>query len=515
MAFKTKLVLKSSGFRVMQTLVMVVIGFAMMPFLISTLGEDLYGLWVVIGSVVGTYYLLDLGFSQAVTRYVAKYIHQNNTEAANRIINTALILYTLLGILVLLISIAAAAFGVEALMESSKDISLAQTLLIISGLTLAIDFPAKSFPGIVSAYMRYDFVALVRTGKAIVDALLIYAFLSNGFGLVAMAVITMITGILSTGIYIRFTNGLFKELTFKKSLVSTETFKDIFHFSKWVFISDMSMLLRNKMDIWFIAFFQSNVALTIYYVPVRLIEYALQVLTQATGITGPIFTEYYARNELEKLHQSVAVFVKINVLLGAALLSGFVLIGDSFMRLWMGEKFSYQEAYGVLIVLAFGRVSAYFSAPLQSLLMTVNRHSISAWIALLETLISGVMMLFLIPRFGIVGAAVAIAVPTILGRAIIVPMLIAKLLGISLSATVFRATLFLALSAVLILLARLYTSKIVDPSFLWLVAVGFVTVMVQSLLGFILFDTRERTWLAQQLKERWSKYMNRKRGNRA
>lgn len=515
MAFKTSLVLKSSGFRVAQTLVMVAIGFVMMPFLISTLGEDLYGLWVVIGSVVGTYYLLDLGFSQAVTRYVAKYIHQDNTEAANRIINTALVLYTLLGILVLLISVVAAAFGVEALMGDSKNVSLAQTLLIISGLTLAIDFPAKSFPGIVSAYMRYDFVALVRTGKTIVDALLIYTFLSNGFGLVAMAVITMVTGILSTGIYIRFTNSLFEELTFKKTLVNLTTFKDIFHFSKWVFISDMSTLLRNKMDIWFIAFFQSNVALTVYYVPVRLIEYALQVLTQATGITGPIFTEYYARNELEKLHQSLSVFLKINVLLGTILLSGFALIGDSFIRLWMGETFSYQEAYGVLIVLALGRVAAYFSAPFQSLLMTFNRHSIGAWVAILETLMSGMMMLILVPRYGIIGAAIAVTVPTILGRTIIVPALTTKLLKINIVITVLRMMLFLVLSAVLVSAVRLNVDEVKSLSFLWVVMVAVSTVTIEFLLGFILFDAQEKAWIAQRFKERWSKYMNRKRGSRA
>src|SRR5690606_29063095 len=145
--------------------------------------------------------------------------------------------------------------------------------------------------------------------------------------------------------------------------------------------------------IWFIAFFQSNVALTVYYVPVRLLEYALQLLTQATGITGPIFTEYYASNEIEKLHRSLSVFSRINVMFGAILLSGFVLIGEGFIRLWMGESFSYQDAYLVLVILALGRVAAYFSAPLQSLLMTFNRHSISAWVALLETLMSGLMML--------------------------------------------------------------------------------------------------------------------------
>src|SRR3954464_6608027 len=102
----------------------IVIGILMMPFLLSALGSELYGLWIVIGSIVGTYYLLDLGFNQAVTRYVSKYIHQNNAEAANRTINTALLIYSLLGIVVLLASIIAAQFGAEKLMDTTSNLTL-------------------------------------------------------------------------------------------------------------------------------------------------------------------------------------------------------------------------------------------------------------------------------------------------------------------------------------------------------------------------------------------------------
>src|SRR5690606_32116626 len=157
----------------------------------------------------------------------------------------------------------AAKFGIESLMGESENLQLAQTLLVISGLTLALEFPAKSFPGIVSAYMRYDFIALVRVIKAIVDAVLIYVFLSRGHGLVAIATITLLTGVISTVAYVRFTSSLFKDLHLTRKFVDLSTLKDVFHFSKWVFIFDMSAMMRDKMDIWFIAFYQSNTVLTV------------------------------------------------------------------------------------------------------------------------------------------------------------------------------------------------------------------------------------------------------------
>lgn len=499
MAFQTKLVLKSSGFRVVQTLVTVVIGFLMMPFLISTLGENLYGLWIVIGSVVGTYYLLDIGFSQAITRYVAKYIHQKNAAAANRVINTALVLYSVLGILVLFISIIAASIGVESLMKDSQHVSLAQVLLVISGLTLALEFPAKSFPGIVSAYMRYDFIALMRMIKTIADALLIYCFLKLGYGLVAMAVITMITGLCSTAMYVRFTSRLFGELAFSKRYVDLATLKDVFHFSKWVCVIDVNNMLRGKMDIWFIAFFQSNAILTVYYVAVRLTEYALQFLTQATGITGPIFTEYYAKEEYEKLRQSVIAFIKLDVLLGVSFFTGFYLVGESFIRLWMGSEFAYSEAYLCLIVLAVGKFSAYFSSPLQSLLMTMNRHNFSAWTSMVETVGSVVLLWLLVPQHGIVGAALAITIPGVIGRLIIVPVLVSRIFSIGFGVLIIRICLFLIMTAAFIL----FCQNNVQMKGLGLKELFFTAPMlgvVQVLFGIILFDYRERVWVLEKLK---------------
>lgn len=502
MSFKTKLILKSSGARIAQTLITVVIGIVMMPFLISTLGEELYGLWIVIGSVVGTYYLLDMGFSQAITRYVAKYIHQNNPLAANRVINTALVLYSGLGVIVLLISIVASQLGVETLMGASENIELAQTLLIIAGLALALEFPAKSFPGIVSAYLRYDFIALVRTIKAIADALLIYAFLSNGYGLVALATITLVTGLISTAVYVRFTSRLFKELKFSKNLIDPATLKDVFHFSKWVFIFDMNTMIRNKMDIWFIAFFQSSAVLTVYYVAVRLTEYALQFLTQATGFTGPIFTEYYAKAEEDKLRQSVVAFIKLNIAIGTIFIVGFFLIGESFIRIWMGDTFAYHQAYLCLLILAIGRFAVYFAAPLQSYLMTINRHRIGAWLSVAETLASAALLWLLVPEHGITGAALAIAIPTAIGRLLVLPCFVVRFIAIGLFSLGARICLFVGLSTIFVILSKQNVASLSTITVLSLPIVAVAIAIVQSAISLVLFDRSERSWVIQLIQRR-------------
>lgn len=391
-------------------------------------------------------------------------------------------------------------------MEDSEHVSLAQVLLIISGLNLALEFPAKSFPGIVSAYMRYDFIAIVRIIRSIIDAVLIFLFLSNGYGLVAIALISLVSSIIGNIIYIRFTSSLFKDLSFRKSHVDVTTLKDVFHFSKWVFIFDMNAMFRDKMDIWFIAFYQSTSVLTIYYVAVRLTEYAIQFLTQATGITGPIFTEYYARGEHEKLKQSVIAFIKLDILLGTTLLVGFYLVGESFIRHWMGEAFAYREAFGCLMVLAVGRFSVYFSSPLQSLLMTLNKHNLGAWISVAETLASALLLWFLVPTYGIIGAAFAIAIPTLVGRLFIVPFFVARLIDLRFSKLAFRVLIFAVLTAGFAVICSQYIPAMERLTLLELIYVSPIIAAVQITIGCLLFSASERNWVLHKVKQKFGKH---------
>ena len=64
--------LRSSIARTVFAIAQVVIAFFMMPYLVRTLGERWYGIWVVISGLVGNYYLLDLGLAMSVTRFIAR-----------------------------------------------------------------------------------------------------------------------------------------------------------------------------------------------------------------------------------------------------------------------------------------------------------------------------------------------------------------------------------------------------------------------------------------------------------
>jgi len=56
----------------LRVIVGIAVMFLLIPFIVSRLGMDLFGLWSLIFAVVGLFGLLDLGFATAAMKYVAE-----------------------------------------------------------------------------------------------------------------------------------------------------------------------------------------------------------------------------------------------------------------------------------------------------------------------------------------------------------------------------------------------------------------------------------------------------------
>ena len=487
--------LKGSSFRVIQTIISIGIGFWMLPFLISHLGSEDYALWVLIGSIISSYYLMDLGLNHTVTRYVARYIYTEEYEQANRIINTALLIYSVLGIVLFTFTVLAVFYIAPEIVKNPEDLQTAQAILLISGLSLSLEFPSKAFPGVISAYLRFDTIALVRTLGSILSAAAIFLFISNGAGVVTLAIISFATNIITTAFFIYYAYNLFSSLDIAKKHISKKDMIEIFHFSKWTFIVDVTNLLKSKMDIWMIASLLSNAGITTYFIAARLIEYATQIVAQALGFTVPVFTKYYATNQLEKMAEALIFFVKLYVILLVLFVAGFIILGEEFIRLWIGDEIDINVAYQCLIILAAGRLLVLITNPFVSVLMTIKKHKYVTYLSVVDTIAVTLSALYLIPEFGLVGAAIAFSLVVGALRVTYLPYIVSQLTGIKLIPLMFNSIYFLIYSS-LVVYAFISMKGGIDS---WITLLSYsVLVAVSIIPGTILLFSKNEKYEIKQ-----------------
>src|SRR5665647_3043949 len=70
--------------------VTLVVWFFLTPFMLSRIGQSVYGIWVLVGSLVSYGGLLDFGIANAITKYVAEYHARDDFEQARSLVATAL-----------------------------------------------------------------------------------------------------------------------------------------------------------------------------------------------------------------------------------------------------------------------------------------------------------------------------------------------------------------------------------------------------------------------------------------
>lgn len=427
-----KKLFRGSVAQTIMTLVNIGVGFFMLPFMIGQLGEPLYGIWILVGGFTASLYLFDFGFATAVTRFMSRFISKGDDDSANRVINSALVIYTGLSLLVLLVTLGIAWVS-PIWVENPDNVEMVRLLIFLSGLSLAVAFPFKAFAGIATAYVRYDLMAWTRIAIKLIATGCTIAALISGYKLVAVALVQFGGSLLSDVATLVIARYLFKPLRLKSSFIDKATIRSLAGYSGWTFLIDLTNLLKGKADIFMIGAFIGTGPLTVYYVAARLAEYSAQFLSKATGMSTPVFAGYEARGDHESLRSKAIIFIRINLLLGAYAAYVLILLGEPLIRIWMGGEFQYHLAYNVLAIMMVGRIVGFTFLPLNNVLLAIAKPRLMAYLIMIEAIISLPLVYLALAVFelGITGAAAALALPGFFTRTIVLPLIIQKQIDLS------------------------------------------------------------------------------------
>ena len=89
----------------------IVVGVLLSPYILHHLGDEAFGLWVLIFSITGYYGLFDLGIRSSIVRYVATFSATSDQTELDRLISTALFTYTGIGLVALLVTLTGSVYG--------------------------------------------------------------------------------------------------------------------------------------------------------------------------------------------------------------------------------------------------------------------------------------------------------------------------------------------------------------------------------------------------------------------
>ena len=470
----------------------------MMPFLIHELGDHWYGVWTVVGSLAAAYHLFDMGMASAVTRYVSHAFSLNDDDGANTTINTSVAIYLSIATVIFLLSVTAS-FIARSFIETETDKDIVQLLVLIIGTSVALEFPFNALAGIAQAKLRFHHVAITRIFVTLLGALLTWWFISHGCGVVTLAVIAFGTARISNIIYFIICRSAFPQMAFSKKFISLSKGRELFSYSIWSFVIAIAHQLRNNVDSFIVAGFLSAATVPHYVIGQRLVDYAIQLLSQATNMFTPIFTGYHAQGNNTELHEKLLFITRINLVLALVASSGMFIFGQAFISLWMGPD--YAIAYWVMVILLTGRMLSVVNLTLTTTLYAVNRHRLLAKIEVIEVVLNLLLSLVLVQYFGIIGVAMGTTIPQLFLRIFVLPVFACH--AINMPVRTYFLCLTRPIASIITPLAAMYfwiQTSVQVESYIEILLYGFIMTLVTGIAALKFgFSRKQRSELCKLL----------------
>ena len=456
----------------------IVVGVLLSPYILHHLGDEAFGLWVLIFSITGYYGLFDMGIRSSIVRYVASFSATGNRVELDRLISTAVFTYSGIGAIALMITLAGS-YSVGSIFHISTDfLHTARWLFLIVGSAVALGFPVGVSGGILEGLQRFYVLNFTSICATLVRALLIVLALRHGYGLLSVALITvsmpLISGIVNATVVLRI---LPLHLHIKN--VNRDSVRRIATYSSSTFIILVASRLRFKTDAVVIGTFLSSAAITYFTIGSRLVDYAGEVVSGLAQVFVPMSSQSDATGDLVGLRKILIAGNRACALIIFPMAVILIILGKSVIQAWVGARYV-ATSYPVLLVLVIPSTLMWAQSACGRILFGMAKHKTLAIVTLLEGGANLFLSIYLVRRFGILGDAAGTSIPLACTTLFFLPRHLCHVLKLRVGTYVRQAfllplTLCVPLTVALLLMRR------------WFVAHNFLQLAVQLAVGSIVY----------------------------
>jgi O-antigen/teichoic acid export membrane protein len=427
----------------------ILVGLFLSPYILHHLGDDAFGLWVLIFSVTGYYGLFDLGIRSSIIRYVAKYSTVAENEELNRLVNTAFFTYSAIGAVALLITIAVSFYVGSIFRISGDSIHLARWLFLMVGTAVALGFPLGVFGGILEGLQRFYVLNLNNMSATLLRALLIVIALQRGGGLLTVAFITvslpLLANVVNAAVALRIL-----PLHFGLEHLNRESLRRIATYSGTTFVIIVAVRLRFKTDAIVIGKFLGAAAITYFTIGSRLVDYAGEVVGGLAQVFVPMSSQSDATGDLAGLRKIFIAGNRACALIIFPMAAILIILGKSVIEAWVGARYI-AASYPVMLVLVIPSTLMLAQSASGRVLYGMAKHRTLAIVTFMEGAANLFLSIFLVRRFGIMGDAAGTAIPLACTTLFFMPRHLCRVLKMSIGVYLREAFLLpLALCAPLV-----------------------------------------------------------------
>ncbi len=382
----------------------IITGLVYTPWMISSIGKEDYGLYTLAYSVIA-FFMFDFGLSGAITRFVSKYLAEGHLDKANNCLGLVYKLYFYIDIIIFVVLSTIYIFIPEIYKELTPDeIEKFKVVYAMAAIYSVLSFPFIPVNGILTATEQFIALKSCEVGQKVLIVVTMSICLLFGYGLYALVLVNVLAGI-ATIVAKLWVIKHYTRTCIKLNYKNRQEFRKIVSFSGWTTIVSLAQRFVFSIVPTLLGMYTGSAAIAVFGIANVLEGYVYTFANAIGGMFLPKVSRVYAQGSEDILPLMTKVG-RIQYMVVAAVIIGFVCLGDDFIILWVGDSFTESYICTVLII-----IPSFFSAPQQiasEAILAKNKVKKQAVIYLGTAIFNIASACLFINWWGAIGACISI-----------------------------------------------------------------------------------------------------------
>lgn len=398
-----------------------VVGLLYTPYMLRMMGQSEYGLYSLVASVIAYLTVLDLGFGNAIVRYTAKFRAEKKTEEQYEMFGMFFLLYLVIGIIAFGIGLGLY-FNVGTLFGNTMtavELDRARIMMLLLVANLAFTFPMSIWGSIIQAYEDFVFQKSLNIFRIILNTAVMICLLHFGYKAVAMVVVQTIFNVLTLVLnFIYCRRKLNIHIYFRFKHFHWGFLKEVAIYSFWIFLNAIMDRVYWSTGQFVLGAMVGTAAVAVFAIAIQLEGMYMQFSTAISSVFLPKVTAMVATNRSRKEISDLFIRTgRIQYIVLAYILSGFIIFGRQFIELWAGADYS--DAY-IISLLFFIPLTVPLIQNLGiTILQARNEMKFRSVLYIIIALVSLAMQIVLTRFFGGIGCAMGVSGALVVGQILI------------------------------------------------------------------------------------------------
>lgn len=391
--------------------------------MISSMPIDQYGFWSLLWMIFGYTLILDFGFGMSVQKAAAEKGDSSPQHVSSHL-STIFFIYSLMSMLIVIFTFVAG-YNISFFVNESANLSLekAQEYFILFGLLAAAVFPTGVFRELITGYNRIDIKNYILLVYEIIHFFVIYYLCINGYELSYLIIFSLAAN-LTVNILCYIYSAYYFKISIRFKHFDRTLVSKIVKFSLNAYMIMCCNLIILKTDQILLSTLSTLTMVGLYQIGSR-IPYLMKMLNdQFLESIIPITARMSQGHD--KMKNIKLIFDKCNrvtILIATISLFAFWFGTESILKIWLDIDTPEAIIISKILVLST-YINIVGKSVINNMGLVLDEEKKLARLSMIEAIANLVLSLVLIPRYGVVGAALGTVIPQfILVSLFYVPMI--------------------------------------------------------------------------------------------